>query len=195
MDRNNYFVFDLGSISAPIVSATLELYAGTYESADPSETFDLLAPGDPGAAVSDADLLLAKNGVGSTEFDESTDPAIGVATALYGNLAGGPPTPLGSVSISAADDSTILLIPLDPGGITYLNDFVGGAIVIGGSVPTVVLPGTPQQPFGGTGPDIPAGDPLTPKLVLTVVPEPGSLTLVTCALFGLNALRRRRMWN
>ncbi len=123
----------------------------------------------------------------------------GFVTELYGNLAGGPSTPLGSVSISAADDSTTLSIPLDPGGITYLNDFVGGAVMIGGSVPTALPKGgpldTPQQPFGSTGPDIPGGDSLTPKLVLTVVPEPGSLTLVTCALFGLNALRRRRQWN
>ncbi len=42
----------------------------------------------------------------------------------------------------------------------------GGLVLLGGSVSSVVLPGTPQQPFGFTGPDIPGGDPLTPTLTL-----------------------------
>ena len=41
----------------------------------------------------------------------------------------------------------------------------------------MLLPGTPQQPFGFTGPDIPGGDPLTPKFGLTLVPEFGSANL------------------
>ena len=192
MDRKNYFVFDLTSVTTPIASVSLELYAGTYESVDASETFDLVAPLDMGAAIADTSFLLAENGVGPTAFDSPMDPAIGVAMALYGNLAGGPPTPLGSTSVSAADDATILSIALDPAGVGFLNSFLGGIVVIGGSVPTAVGTGTPQQPFGFTAPDIPGGDPLTPSLVLTLVPEPGTATLIALGLMALAGGGRRK---
>jgi len=191
MDRKNYFVFDLTGVTTPIASASLDLYAGTYEGVDPSEVFDLVAPADVGAAISDTSFLLSENAVGPTAFDDAADPAIGVATALYGNLAGGPSTPLASTSISAADDATTLSIALDPAGVGFLNGFLGGIVVLGGSVPTAIPPGTPQQPFGLTGPDIPGGDPLTPSLTLTFVPEPGLAPLVALALSGLAGVARR----
>ena len=125
-------------------------------------------------------------------FDAPPDRAIGVAGARCVKLAGGPPTPLGSTSISAADDGTTLSIALDAAGVGFWNGFLGGVVVIGGSVPTVVGTGTPQQPFGMTGPDIAGGDLLTPSLVLTLVPEPGTGTLVVLGLLALGMRARRR---
>ena len=192
MDRNDYFVFDLTSIVTPIASASIDIYAGILESVDASEVFDLVAPADVGAAISDTMFLLAENGVGPGAFDDAADPAISVATALYGNIAGGPVTPLGSTVITSADDSTTLTIALDPAGVAFLNTFLGGIVVIGGSVSSVIPPGTPQQPFGFTGPDIPGVDPLTPTLDITLVPEPGTAILVAMGLTVLGRMARQR---
>ena len=91
MLRNNYFVFDLTGIApGSIVGATLKVNAGTYESVDASEAYTLGAPADPGAALGDAMFLFGTNAAGMTEFDAPTDPAIGVAMALYGNIGSGP---------------------------------------------------------------------------------------------------------
>jgi len=191
MDRKNYFVFDLSGISETIVSATLEVYAGVYESVDPTEMFALVAPGDPGAALGDAAFLLAANGIGMSEFDSPADPAIMVAMALHGNLSAAP-VELGSVTISAADDGMTLSIAFGPAGLDYLNSFAGGMVLIGGTVPTSPPPDFPQQPFGFTGPDIPGGDPLTPALLVEVVPEPGTMALLGLGAIMVGRKRRRR---
>lgn len=190
MDRKNYFLFDLSGVSGPIVSATLEVYAGILESVDPFEVYDLVAPLDPGAAVGDASMLLASNAVGPSAFDEPLDPAVMVAAALHGNLSGDP-TPLGSVMISPADDGSMVSIALGPFGLAYLNALAGGPVLLGGSVPTALPPASPQQPFGFTGLDIPGGDPLTPTLVLEVVPEPASLWLLAVSALALSTSRGR----
>ncbi len=45
---------------------------------------------------------------------------------------------------------------------------------------------------GFTGPDIPGGDPLTPTLDVTLIPEPGTATLVALGLAGLGGMARQR---
>lgn len=192
MDRNNYFVFDLSGIDpGTIIGASLMVFAGVYESVDPFEDFALMAPMDPGTALGDAGFLLAANGVGPSAFDDPGDPAIAVAMGLYANLEGGP-GPFGVTTISSLDDGTVLSIPIGPAGVDYLNAFADGLAMIGGKVVTAPPPDFPQQPFGFTGPDIPGGDPLTPILSLTIVPEPASaaLLLLACAAhFGLRRVR------
>ncbi len=194
MDRNNYFVFDSSGLSGTLVGASLEVYAGMFESVHMSEIFDVVAPSDPGAAIADADALLTGNSVGSTEFDDALDPLISVASALYGNIESGPAI-LGSAVVSSDDDGTTLSIPIVDLG--YLSAHLGGPIFLGGTVSGIIpADGTPQQPFGFTGPDIPGGDPLTPTLILTFastsVPEPSTLALGAIVLAAICMARRRR---
>lgn len=189
LNRNNYFVFDLSGAPAMIATATLKVYAGMLESVDTVEEFVLLAPFDPGGALGDAGFLMSEHAAGPSAFDGPGDMAIDVAMAMYGNIAGGA-GPLGVAAITAADDGTILSIPLMPAGIAYLNSMLGGMAILGGTVTTAPPPGTPQQPFGFTGPDIPGGDPLTPYLEVTYVPEPASLA--SLAIGALALLRQSR---
>jgi hypothetical protein len=180
MDRNNYFVFDLSSLGgAPIASATLLLPAGMLESVDGVEVFDVVAPAAPGPALGDAGALKAAHGAGPGAFDSPGDMAVGIAAALYGNIEGGAGFVLGSKAITPADDGLVVSIALSPLGVAYLNGFMGGPAILGGSVPSIMLAaGTPQQPFGLTAPIIPGSGPTVPKLDVTVIPETTSLLLV-----------------
>lgn len=198
MDRNNYFVFDLFGVSDPIISASLVLWASTLESVDGSEVFDVVAPVDPGAALADSTFLELANSIGPGEFDDAGDPAIPVAASLYGNIEGGIGTLLASEVITSAVDDSLITIDLLPAGVDYLNIMSGGVVMLGGSVSSIAPGlGTPQQPFGFTGPDIPGGDPLTPMLVLTTAEAPGApaplpatLLLMLVGLAGLRLARR-----
>jgi hypothetical protein len=154
MDRNNYFVFPLGMVSGPIVSATLLLPAGMLESVDGVEMFDVVAPVAPLMALGDAGALMGAHGMGPGAFDSPMDPAVGIASALYGNIEGGAGFLLGSKAITPADDMSVISIPPS---------------------------GTPQQPFGFTSPMIPGMGPSVPKLDITVVPEPGTAVLLVVA--------------
>lgn len=187
LNRNNYFVFDLSGAPAMIATATLKIHAGTLESIDTVEEFVLLAPFDPGGALGDAGFLMSAHAAGTSAFDDPGDLAIGVAMAMHDNIAGGA-GPLGAAAITFADDGVLLSIPLMPAGVAYLNGMLGGMAILGGTVTTAPPPGTPQQPFGLTGPDLPGGDPLTPHLEVTYVPEPASLFLL--AIGGLILSRR-----
>jgi hypothetical protein len=194
MDRNNYFVFDLSSLPGPITSATLVLPAGMLESVDGMEVFDVVTPTAPLIALSDAGFLMGASGAGPSAFDAPTDMAVGVAMALYGNIEGGTGSPIGSLALTPADDFTTVSIPLSALGVTYLNGFLGGTVLLGGSVPSIVVAsGDPQQPFGFTAPVIPGTGPTVPKLIVTAVPEASSLLFVAvgAAMVGSGAMRAR----
>jgi hypothetical protein len=195
MDRNNYFVFDLSSLPGPITAATLVLPAGMLESpVDMVEVFDVVIPTAPGIALADAGALLGAFGAGPSAFDSPMDPAVGIAGALYGNIEGGTGSPIGSKTITTADDLTMISIPLSVTGVTYLNGFLGGVVFLGGSVPSIVVgTGTPQQPFGFTSPVIPGSGPTVPMLLVSAVPEASSLLCVAvgAAVVGGRAVRAR----
>jgi hypothetical protein len=194
LDRNNYFVFDLSSLGAPITSATLLLPAGMLESVDGVEVFDVVAPIAPMAALGDAGTLMAAHGAGPMAFDSPMDPAVGVAAALYGNIEGGAGTILGSLTITPADDSTVVTIPFTATGVGYLNAFLSGPVILGGSVPSIVTAsGTPQQPFGLTAPALPGMGPSVPKLMVTILPEPSTIGLGIAGLaaLGFAVLRKK----
>lgn len=187
MLRKNYFVFDLSGLTTTIASAKLKLWTGTFESVDPSEVFALHETTDVGMAAGLASDLLG--GASTGDFDEPTDPLVGAAALLYSKLADGPLV-LASALITSALDDSFIEIEFGAAGVAYLNTFLDGVLVLGGLVPSVDPPPFPQQPFGGTGPDIPGGDPLTPVLMLTPVPEPTSVVLL---LAGGVLLAARRL--
>lgn len=196
MDRNNYFLFDLSSLGAPIATASLKLPAGMLESVDGMEVYNVVAPIAPGMAIGDMMTLKTANTMGPTFFDSPADPAVGVAMALYGNIEGGAGSPLAAYAFTPADDFSTVTIPLSPGGVAYLNGFLGGPVALGGSVPTIVTgSGTPQQPFGFTAPMIPGMDPSVPVLSVTLVPEPATYALAAVGLVGLApfVVRQRRL--
>lgn len=187
MFRRNYFVFDLTSVTDTITSGMLTLWAGTYESGDPTESFGLFNCTDPAGAKGLATALLT--GSSTSDFDDPGDPLVGAADMLYDKLADGPMF-LGGFFVSSAVNDTFIDITFTPAGLGYLNSFLGGVVILGGKVPSAVPPAFPQQPFGFTGPDIPGGDPLTPKLTITTVPEPA--TGMFLALAGALTLAGRR---
>ena len=187
MDRRNYFVFDLTGITDTITSATLTLWSGTFESVDATESYGLFASTDPATAIGLSTALAG--GTSTTDFDGPADPLITAASTLYTKLADGPF--LGGLVISSAADSSFIDIALTPGGLGYLNSFLGSTVILGGMVPTAVGLPSPQQPFGGTGPDSFPGS-KTPKLTVTTVPEP-TAALILLGTFSLAAARRRRV--
>ncbi len=190
MDRKNYFIFDLTGVTEMIISAKLTLWTGTYESVDPMEGFGFFNTTDPGAALA---LAMALAGATMTsEFDDPSDPLVMSAAMLYAKLADGPMF-LGGIVISSAADDSFIDITFTPAGLTYLNSFLGGTLILGGSVPGTLPhspPDSPQQPFGFTGPDSFPGS-KTPTLTITTVPEPSVAILLCLAGAMALALRHR----
>lgn len=192
MSLKNYFVFDLTSLSDTITSATLKLYAGTYESVSPSETFSVRQIVDQVGALGYADALAG--GLFATEFDQPSDPLVGIADALYDQIPGAGPGPavLASFVISSNENATTISIILNSAGIAHLNSNLGTRVILGGHVSTVSGTNSPQQVFGSTGPDIPGDDLLTPTLELTLVPEPSMVVLLGAGVLLLLVRRRRQ---
>ncbi len=203
MDRKNYFVFDLTSVTSPIASAVLKAYAGPaiappfpggahgYESTDPTETYAITDTPTQAAALGLAMSL--KGGALPSEFDTPTDPLVLDAKALYMMLAP-PGPPLASKIVSPLDDGTIMSLTFTGPGLAFLNSHLGTKILLGGFLPTAMPPmPLPQSIFGFTGPDIDAGDMLTPTLELdVVVPEASSALCVGVGLMLMGFIGLRR---
>jgi hypothetical protein len=175
----DYFVFDLSSLSGTIASATLHVYnpancepdcsyTGGYDSADPSETYNLHEVLVPAALVTNSVL----------------NPAI------YTDLGDG--TSFGSHNASLADNGAFIDIPLNAAGIASAQTFVGiGSFVLGGELSTLAsVLNTKEYVFGLTDP---VGYPdYTRQLIITIVPEPVTGALVALGLVGIASARKRR---
>ena len=164
---NNFFVFDLSGILEQVISAEFWIESNWYISADPSETF----------TVYDITGSIPAIRNGSAGVPGFTDMQSGNA---YGNI-----------SVSSADNGTMLHLILNAQAIQDINAGLGGLFAIGGTVSTLDMI-TPRQEeiFVFTDPDNPADG---VELRLTIVPEPSALGLliVSCGLMVLRRMKNR----
>jgi hypothetical protein len=129
-EQRNFFVFDLSGLPAPVLEASLALYNPSdppdpgdgYRSPDPFETYTLVEV--------------------TTDIATLTGGGSGL-TWVFDDLGSG--TLFGEVNITAADNGTLVRIPLNHDAVTSLNAAAGagGLWAIGGAVTT--LDGTPLQ--------------------------------------------------
>ena len=133
-ELRNFFVFDLSGVTAPVLGATLELYCPSnppdpgdgYQSPDPSETYALWE------VVTDVSTLTA----GGTGL-----------TGIFDDLGGG--IAFGQVDMTAADNGTMVSIPLNLDAVASISAAAGGMWAVGGAVMTI--DGTPLQLVFGYG--------------------------------------------
>jgi hypothetical protein len=166
----NFFVFDLSTVTDPVTSATLRLWNPELNVFPGTATYTLHE-----VTTSIPTLTAGTGGV-----------------AAFNDLGDGPA--FGSISVSAADAGTFLLINLNAAGLAALNANLGGSFALGGEL----IPLSDETYiFGFTGSGNPE-DGRTQVLYETananVVPAPPSAILAAIGVFGLiggRVLRRR----
>lgn len=139
IDFNDFFVFDLSGVTGTITSAQLDV--GDVQNGFDSSPISIWDLYDVSTPIS---TLIAD------QFD---------AAGIYGDLASG--TLFGTQTVTAADDNSQIIIPLDADAVSALNGAVGGSFAIGGTLPQVNIP------------------------------EPATIGLLGAGLVGLGVLRRR----
>lgn len=167
-DIRDFFVFNLSSVPAPIASAKLALSVPPvvatppgYSSADPSENFEL-----HDVTTSISALLAGTGGVAA-----HTDLGSGI---VYGNR-----------SMSAADNGTVVEIPLNSAAVAAMNAS-SGLFGMGGSITTLDSIPNEEYEFGWSF--------TTNEIVqlrLSLVPEPSSATLCILSALSLICVRKR----
>jgi hypothetical protein len=178
---HNYFAFPIPSIGDPILSVALEVVqpANGYASPDASEPYEIY---DYTSALDVTAGYLPNDAHGQT---------------IFGDVGSG--TSYGSTLITSSAVDVLYSIPLNAAGVSDVAATgAGNLFVIGGAL-TDLTPETGQLEavFGFTS-QWPTEYPAPPRLVITtedapgpeVIPEPTTLALLGCALFGL--ARRRR---
>ncbi|HTL48668.1 MAG TPA: PEP-CTERM sorting domain-containing protein [Verrucomicrobiae bacterium] len=169
-EHRGFFIFDLTSVTDPIVSATLSLFNPDYTSGDTTETLDIYD-------VSTDPVTLAQTAVGQTGYFD--DLGTGVK--------------YGSTSVSNADDGQAVLIPLNAGALLDLNN-ASGYFAFGARLSTL-QDSTLQYLFGnssGTSPRkllLETQDAVVPS---PSVPEPSSILLAGMGLLLGLAFKTRR---
>lgn len=130
-ELRDYFVFDLSSVTATILSAKLRVTTtggngSLFPSQDPSETFQLVAVGTSIATLS--------SGAGGV--------------AAYGDLADG--TVYASLVVTKVGIEPLLEVPLNANGVAALQA-ASGNIALGGSITTLAKGATGEYLFNSTG--------------------------------------------
>ncbi|MCE5268513.1 MAG: M36 family metallopeptidase [Planctomycetaceae bacterium] len=119
-EHNDYFVFDLTSVTQVIGDAHLNILNPSYASTDPTETYTMFD-------VSTSIANLEASGSGQT--------------AIFADLGSG--TSLAAQTVSSADNGKIVTVPVNSAGLIYLNSARGGQVALGGAITTIV--GTSKQ--------------------------------------------------
>jgi hypothetical protein len=171
-ERRDFIVFDLTTVVAEIVDASLRLYnpigpppfLNGYVSPDATETFTMFDVSTP---------------VDTLRLSQAGAPGV----AMFEDLGSG--TSLGQIVMSAADNGTTVSILFNDAGVAALNAARGGLFAIGGAVTTLGSPGD-EYVFGFSMADF---NPDVRQLELNVVPEPATVALL---LVGGACIARRR---
>lgn len=166
VEIRNFFVFDLASVTSPVVSAklALSLPSDGYVSGDPSETYEL-----HDVATSLVPLLNGTGGIAA--FTDLGDGAV-----------------YGSRTFTRADVGTIVEIPLSAAAITAMNNS-HSRFAIGGKLTTIDGSPTDEKIFAWTN----YGSSHITELRLTLIPEPTCIALFSMAAMMLgNSGRRHR---
>ncbi len=168
--EHNFFVFDSPVFALPIASVELRLFnpATGFASPDPTEIHTLRRV--------HAHSRLACRGHWAHRYLRGP----GSGRAGYRSQV-----------VSAANNNSLVTIGLNPSGVTALSNATGGLFALGGAI-TTLRPGSTanEHLFSATnfGTE-------TRQLVVTLIPEPGTLTLLgtgTLTLLGCGWRRRRR---
>ena len=166
---NDYFVFDLSSVQAQILTAEITLYMPTTNSdggdgyAGPPSVFSLYSVNAPVSAVMQNQSGLA-------------------GQVIYADLGSG--TVLGSTGVSTADNGKLLTINLNSDGLALLNSGLGGQVVFGGSL--ALVGSGDNYTFGWTG------DLSSRQITVATVPEPVMFIQVGVGMTALLIHARRR---
>jgi hypothetical protein len=172
LEYRGWFAFNLPGGTPQVASASLRVYnpisppnsGNGYISPDPTETLQL-------RDVTTPTVQLTAGGTGQT--------------AVFDDLGTG--VDFGSRVFSSADNGTYALVPLTSSAVAAINAGIGGQIALGGSLSSIS--GTAEQVIFGFTHQTAAGFP--PQLVLTPVPEPGSLALLATGAFAFRLIHRR----
>jgi hypothetical protein len=156
--RKNFFTFDLSSISSgSIVGAALKLFlppTGYSNMLSPSVTFKLY-----GTIVASNAAMDALSAELKAVHPPHLPAEYTLATNLFsriGNTKLAAIPAFGTAVVTPAAAGTMIVIPLTPTGIAYLNLYGGGDIVLGGELDGLSTAGPPDEPpvflFGFTSP-------------------------------------------
>lgn len=181
---NDFFVFDLSTVSGPITSAVLSVFNPAcsivcgYQSQSRTETYTVFDVSTPIGT-----LEANHTGVGSA-----------LAPAIFNDLGSG--TIFGSRTVSAADNGTMVDIVLNHDAIVAINANLGGRIAFGGSLTSLFNNLSPPEEMFAAGGNSPGDQRLLfLNLAPASVPEPRSVLLLGTVALGLLGLRSKsRNW-
>lgn len=174
-ETRNFFVFDLTAIPLGTTSATLQILnpAGGFVGTDASNTvtfYDVVTP---------VATLTAGSAAGAT------------GQAIFADLGTG--LSYGSLSVTPADNGTLLSIQLNAAAIAAINAARGGLFAIGGALTTLSATGADGL-FSGSGI---GSNTQAVRLIVSndapaaAIPEPTTMLLLGTGLAGMYARRRR----
>jgi len=165
-EYRNFFVFDLSEVTGPLLSARFEAF---------------VEPGSAGVTLPSPSRIDTW-----TLFDvvSGVGPLVSEATPeqTFADLASG--QVYGSVDFSQASAGTLLTVPLNQTAIDAIES-TSGLWAFGGAI-TTLIPDVKQHLFGNSGVHS------MPRLVITTVPEPTTLSLFSMACIACYTIRRGR---